>query len=316
MSVLFPALKPYQTYYWDVDDLHTLYIEESGNPKGLPILFLHGGPGGACADYNRQFFNPEHYRIIMFDQRGCGQSQPHAELNNNTTQDLLADIELIRKNLEIEQWVLFGGSWGSTLALLYTQKFPQLVLGLILRGIFLARATDINWLFQEGAGRIFPEQWSQFKSVIAESRQDQMVNAYFDLLTGDNEISAMKAALAWAEWEASCSALVPEPELIKRHMSPFTAMSLARLECHYMKNSCFVEPDQILLNMDKIAQVPGIIVHGRYDIVCPVEQATLLHEKWPESSLNLTANSGHAATEDSNLSALVVATKQMYEYLQ
>ncbi len=316
MTKLFPGISPYKTYNWGVDAVHTLYVEESGNPKGLPVLFLHGGPGGACTDYNRQLFNPDYYRIIMFDQRGCGRSKPHAELINNTTQYLLDDIETIRNRLGVEQWVLFGGSWGSTLALLYAQQNPQRVLGLILRGVFLARNRDIDWLFQEGAGRIFPQQWSKFKSLIPENERDHFVDAYYEILTGDNELNAMKAALAWWEWEASCSILIPDSNRIKRNTNPFTAMSLARLECHYMKNSCFIEPNQILSNVNSLGDIPGYIIHGRYDIVCPVEQAVQLHEQWPRSELNVIANTGHAATEEANLLALVDATSKMFEQLQ
>lgn len=315
MTVLFPGLSPYKTYHWEVDDVHTLYVEESGNPKGLPVLFLHGGPGGSCADYNRQFFNPEHYRIIMFDQRGCGRSRPHAELKNNTTQYLIADIEMIRDRLGVEQWVVLGGSWGATLALLYTQQYPKVVLGLILRGVFLAREADINWLFQYGAGRIFPQQWKHFVSLIDVNGQDSLVSKYFELLTGANELKAMEAALAWAKWEVSCSALVPNKNNIERNLDPFSAMSLALLECYYMKNGCFIEQNQVLENMHQLARIPGIIVHGRYDMVCPVEQAVMLHDSWPKSRLNIVADAGHAATEEGSLLALVAATNSMHEKL-
>ena len=316
MTVLFPGLSPYKTYHWDADDVHTLYIEESGNPQGLPVLFLHGGPGGSCADYNRQFFNPQHYRIIMFDQRGCGHSRPHAELKNNTTQNLIADIEMIRDRLGIEQWVVLGGSWGATLALLYAQQYPQVVLGLILRGVFLARKADIDWLFQNGAGRIFPQQWQKFVSLVDVNKQDKIVNEYYELLTGDNELKSMEAALAWAKWEVSCSALVPNQKNIERSINPFSAMSLALLECHYMKNACFIEQNQILENVQYLAHIPGIIVHGRYDMVCPIEQAVMLHDRWSRSRLNIIADAGHAATEEGSLIALVEATNSMYEKLK
>ncbi len=311
MAVLFPSIKPYQTHRWKTESAHTLYVEESGNRHGIPVLFLHGGPGGGCAPYNRQYFDPSVYRIILFDQRGSGRSSPHAEINDNTTDHLLGDIETIRNVLDIEQWLLFGGSWGSTLALVYAQTYPDQVLGLVLRGVFLGRKRDIDWFYQAGASSIFPDRWQNFIKIIPEEERHDLVAAYNKRLSGLDELARMAAAKAWATWEAGCATLVPDDAMINKFINPHNALSLARIECHYMFNRCFIKENQILDNIDRIKHLPAILVHGRYDTICPMEQAHLLNQAWPNSRLEVIPTAGHAATEKPMLSALIGATQDM-----
>ncbi|MBT5105996.1 MAG: prolyl aminopeptidase, partial [Porticoccaceae bacterium] len=244
----FPDIRPYKTQFIAVTAPHQLYVEESGNPEGIPVLFIHGGPGGGTAVTDRCFFDPEKYRIILFDQRGAGRSTPHALLDNNNTAALIEDIETIRAALDIERWVVFGGSWGSTLGLLYAQQYPQLILGLILRGIFLCRDEDINWFYQDGAGRIFPEYWQQYSQVIPESERGDMVAAFYRLLTGDNDFERMAAAKAWSIWEGRCATLSSNNEVVERFANPHMAIAMARIEAHYFINKAFIAPNQIIDN--------------------------------------------------------------------
>ena len=304
-----------RTWRFPVSETHTLYIEESGNPQGVPVVFLHGGPGGSCEPGHRRFFNPEAYRIILFDQRGCGKSRPHASLEQNTTWDLVADLEKIREFLEIEQWVVFGGSWGSTLGLAYAQTHPEQVLGLILRGIFLAREQDVHWFFKGEAARIFPEAWAHFIEPIPEDERDDIVNAYYQRLTSDNEIVRMGAAKAWSIWEGSSVTLLPDKNVVDHFSDPHIALSIARLECHYFFNNCFLRPNQLLDDMAKIYHLPGFIVHGRYDMVCPIDQAFLLKERWSEVEIKVVDDAGHAVTEVGISNALVDCCNRMLDLL-
>ena len=296
-----------------MSDIHTLYIEESGNPEGLPVVFLHGGPGGNCEPGHRRFFNPEEYRIILFDQRGCGKSKPHASIEDNTTADLIADLEKIRQHLGVDKWVIFGGSWGSTLALVYAESHPQRVLGLILRGIFLSREEDIRWLFQGGAARLFPEAWQHYADPIPENERDDMISAYHQRLTSENEIIRMGAAKAWSIWEGSTATLLPDKSVIDYFSDPHIALSIARIECHYFINNSFLSPGQILNNAQNLKDIPGFIVHGRYDVICPIDQAVLLDQHWSESKLMVIDNAGHAVTERGISDALVDCCNQMLE---
>lgn len=311
MRGLYPEIEPTRQWRLSVEAPHELYIEESGNPDGIPVLFLHGGPGAGCVAYHRRFFDPAVYRIILFDQRGAGQSTPHAELAGNTTQALVSDIEAIRVKLAIEQWLVFGGSWGSTLGLIYAQAHPQRVSGLILRGIFLCRPEDIHWFYQQGASRIFPEYWEQYLAPVPESERDDMVSAYYRLLTSDDEPTRLEAARAWSLWEGHTISLLPCKETEQTFAATKFALALARIECHYFMNQSFLEDNQILNNVDKIADIPAIIIHGRYDVVCPVDQALALHAAWPQAELQVIANAGHAASEPSIIDALVSATRDM-----
>ncbi len=312
--MLFPDIEPYVNHSIAVDKPHVLHVEECGNPHGLPVVFLHGGPGAGCEPYHRRFFDPDVYRIVLFDQRGCGRSTPHAELAGNTTQALVADIERIRQHLGIERWLVFGGSWGSTLALAYAQTHPQRVAGLILRGIFLCRPREIAWFYQEGASRVFPDYWRDFERVIPEPERGDMLRAYHARLTGENEIARMTAAKAWSLWEGRTATLLPRDEVIDHFANPFTALSLARIECHYFVNDAFLEPDQLLRGAHRLREIPGIIVQGRYDMVCPMESAWDLHQAWPEAEFVLVGDAGHAASEPGIIDALVRAGEKMVEH--
>ena len=307
MKQLYPPLEPYRTFHLQVSQQHSLYVEESGNPEGVPFLFLHGGPGAGCEDDHRRFFDPRKCRIIMFDQRGCGRSTPHASLFENTTQHLLDDIEALRKHLSIEAWVIFGGSWGSTLALAYAQEYPQYCLSLILRGIFLCRQRDIQWFYQDGACFLFPDLWEEFSAPIPLNEQNDMVGAFYKRLTSDDENIRLQAALAWSVWEGKTANLIPNAEVVNFFSDPHTALSLARIECHYFINHIFLNEGQLLDNISRLNGINSVIVHGRYDAVCPLEQAYLLHRAWPQSALHIVDDAGHSAFEKGIVNQLVTA---------
>ena len=310
MQQLYPVIEPYKVHHVAVSDGHTLYVEECGTAAGLPAVFLHGGPGAGCESYHRQFFDPAAYRIVLFDQRGCGRSTPHASLQGNTTRALIEDIETLRQQLDIDRWVVFGGSWGSTLALAYAETHPERVLGLVLRGIFLCRRRDIHWFYQEGASFLLPDQWQDFLQPIPEDERHDMVSAYYRRLTGGDEVAMMAAAKAWSIWEGRSSTLLPRRAVVDHFADSKTALSLARIECHYFMNNSFMQPDQLLTDAGRLVDIPGVIVHGRYDVVCPLEQAWLLHQAWPESRLEVIQDAGHSATEPGIVDALVTATDQ------
>lgn len=316
MYKLYPEIKPYATHRLAVDVPHQLYIEECGNPEGLPVVFVHGGPGAGCEPYHRRFFDPNVYRIVLFDQRGCGRSTPHAELTGNTTQALVADMEVIRQHLKIDKWVVFGGSWGSTLGLVYAQTHPKAVLGLVLRGIFLCSRREIHWFYQDGASRIFPDYWEDFLRPIPEAERGNLVEAYYKRLVGDDEVARMAAAKAWSLWEGRAATLQLSKSVVDHFARPSTALSLARIECHYFMHDSFLEADQILSNAHRLADVPAIIVHGRYDIVCPAENAWALHRAWPQATLNLIAEAGHSASEPGITDALIKATMTLSHRLK
>lgn len=316
MRILFPEIKPYSTFQFPVDDLHTLYVEECGNPQGLPVLFLHGGPGAGCEPMHRRFFDPERYRIVLFDQRGAGQSTPHAELHNNTLWHLIADIEKLRAHLGIQQWVLFGGSWGSTLALAYAETHPERVLGLILRGIFLCREDDIQWFYQSGASRLFPDLWEHFLAPIPVAERHDLLTAYYHRLTSSNELERLRAAKAWSVWEGSTLTLESNPSVIEHFGEARIALSLARIECHYFFNHCFMEPGQLLRDAGRLHSIPGVIVHGRYDVVCPLDNAWALHQAWPQAELRIVTPAGHAVSEPGIVDALITATQQFASQLK
>ncbi len=311
MRSQYPAINPHVTHTLATAGPHVLHIEECGNPQGIPVVFIHGGPGGGCQKSDRCFFNPEIYRIVLFDQRGCGRSTPHACLEANDTQGLVEDLEAIRNFLDIQHWLVFGGSWGSTLALVYAQTCPENVLGLIVRGIYLCRPQDIHWFYQAGASRVFPDYWRDFIAPVAEMEREDLLDAYYRKLTGENELERMAAAKAWSVWEGRCATLDPQPELVARFEGPRMALALARIEAHYFVNHCFLEPDQILANGHRLAGIPGYIIHGRYDMICPVDQALALSEVWPEATLEIIRNAGHASGEAGIIDALIRATDAM-----
>jgi len=314
MLMLYPEIKAYATHRMAVQPPHELYVEECGDPEGLPVLFVHGGPGFGCNPHNRCFFDPERYRIVLFDQRGAGQSSPHAELKHNDTRSLIADMEHIRTRLGIEKWLLFGGSWGSTLSLLYAQRHPRRVLAMVLRGIFLARGTDVDWLFREGgASRLFPDHWEDYIKPLARGTGVDPIAEYHRLLTGDNELARMAAAKAWSGWEARCATLRPNLEMVQHSMDPRVALALARIEVHYFVNDCFIAENQILDRAEALKGIPGTIVHGRYDAVCPLDNAFELHRRWKESELHIVRDAGHASSEPGITDALIRATRRMAE---
>ncbi|WP_044875108.1 prolyl aminopeptidase [Pseudomonas sp. LFM046] len=311
MQPLYPEIKPYARHELAVDAPHVLYVDESGTPEGLPVVFIHGGPGAGCDAMSRRFFDPNLYRIVTFDQRGCGRSTPHASLEKNTTWDLVADLERIRQHLGIDKWVLFGGSWGSTLSLAYAQTHPERVLGLILRGIFLCRPEDFHWFYQEGCSRMFPDYWEDYLAPIPAEEHGDLMQAYHKRLTGPDQIAQMHAAKAWSTWEGRTATLRPSAPVVERFSEPMRALSIARIECHYFVNNAFLEPNQLLRDMPRIAHLPGVIVHGRYDAICPLDNAWALHKAWPNSELQIVRDAGHAASEAGITDALVRASSQM-----
>lgn len=306
MDGLYPPVPVRQTAHLRVSTLHEIYIEEAGNPEGLPVLFLHGGPGGGCQPFHRQFFDPHRFRIILFDQRGCGRSTPHAELRENTTWDLVEDIERIRAHFGIERWMVFGGSWGSTLALTYAITHPDRVKSLILRGIFLLRPEEIAWFYQRGCSWIFPDAWERFINPIPEDERDDLLHAYHRRLTSEDTAQRRAAAIAWSRWEGATSNLRSSPEAEAAFGDVRFAEAFARIECHYFVNGGFFEqPDWILQNVHRIADIPGLIVQGRYDVVCPARSAWELSRAWPRSELQIIPDAGHSATEPGTLRALL-----------
>ncbi len=305
---LYPVIEPYATRQLQVDQVHTLYLEESGNPNGIPAVFLHGGPGAGCEPAHRCFFDPERYRIVLFDQRGSGRSTPHASLEANSTWHLVADMERIREALGIERWLVFGGSWGSTLALAYAETHPQRVLALVVRGIFLCRDEEIRWFYQEGASWVFPDWWQDFLAPIPEPERGDMLQAYHRRLTGVDEVARMAAAKAWSVWEGRTATLLPNEDVRAHFSDPHVALSLARIESHYFVNHAFFEPDQILRNAGRLVGIPGLIVQGRYDLICPMRSAWDLHRAWPTAGLEVVPDAGHSAFDPGIRRALVAAT--------
>ncbi|MEE2632305.1 MAG: prolyl aminopeptidase [Candidatus Neomarinimicrobiota bacterium] len=296
---LFPNIEPFNAFYLPVSDLHTIYIEESGNKNGKPVIFLHGGPGGGVDPKYRRYFNPDKWRIIMFDQRGCGKSTPFAELKENTTWDLVDDIEKIRKHLSIDRWVVYGGSWGSTLSLAYSQTYPDSCKALILRGIFLVRKKEIHWFYQEGASKIFPDDWQSFIAPIPIEKRDNLLEAYYNLLIGKDSSKKIEAAKAWSTWEGSTVRLIQDKDFIGDFSDEKFAEAFARIESHYFMNNAWFNSDNHLIeNVDKIRHIPAVIIHGRYDVICPVENAWELHQAWPESELHIIPDAGHSIFEE------------------
>jgi proline iminopeptidase len=305
---LYPHLEPFEVSFLEIDD-HKIYYEVSGNPNGKPAIFVHGGPGGGGSIEVRRFFNPELYKIIVFDQRGCGRSKPHASLKNNTTWHLVSDMEKIREKLGIERWLVFGGSWGSTLSLAYAQAHPTRVSELVLRGIFMLRKKELDWFYQEGASKIFPEPWQEFLEPIEDHKRDNLMDAYREIFYGDDQAKKLQAAVAWSKWEAATSSLLISKSRVDEFQDPEFALAFAMIENHYFVNKGFFEDENELLeNLDVIRHIPTVIVQGRYDVVCPMESAWELANKWPEAEFIVTPNSGHSAFEKENIAALVAAT--------
>ena len=306
---LYPSIKPFQEGMLPVSDLHTLHYEQSGNPDGFPVVILHGGPGGGLSGSYRRYFNPERWRIIQFSQRGCGQSTPFAELRENTTWDLVADIEKLRTHLDIKSWAVFGGSWGSTLSLCYAQTHPKNVEALFLRGIFLLRKKEIDWFYQSGCSKIYPDAWQHYLIPIPESERDDLVAAYHKRLTSEDSEIRKEAARAWSVWEASTSKLIQNQNLMDSFAHDEFAEAFARIESHYFVNKGFFENEnQLIDNIDSIRHIPAVIVQGRYDVVCPPESAWELSQAWPEARLEIVQDAGHSVSETGIVKALVSAT--------
>ncbi|MBE9032600.1 prolyl aminopeptidase [filamentous cyanobacterium LEGE 11480] len=305
----YPPIEPYNRGQLAVSSLHQIYYEECGNPQGQPVVFLHGGPGGGLMPLYRQMFDPDRYRIMLFDQRGCGQSTPHAELRENSTWHSVSDIETIRQHLGIDRWFVFGGSWGSTLALAYAQTHPERCSGLILRGIFMLRKQEIDWFYQEGASYIFPDAWAEYLKPIPAAEQGDLVRAYYQRLTSDDDQIRSTAARAWSVWEGSTSKLLVDPQIQSHFGDAKFAEAFARIECHYFTNGGFFEQDdQLLRNCDRIRHIPTVIVQGRYDVVCPMRSAWDLHQVFPEAELIVVPDAGHSMTEPGIMTALLDAT--------
>jgi len=308
---LYPSMKPYRTGYLRVSDLHELYYEESGNPDGKPAVFLHGGPGGGTDPRMRCFFDPRRYRIVLFDQRGCGKSRPHASLVDNTTWHLVEDIERLREHLGIAKWLVFGGSWGSTLAIAYAETHPQRVTELVLRGIFLLRRWELEWFYQSpgGAAALYPDLWEHYVEPIPTAERSDLIRAYYSRLTSEDPRIMVAAAKAWSIWEGATSFLRMNPNYVARFKQDTYAAAFARIECHYFVNGGFLRSDnQLIDEVGRIRHIPAVIVQGRYDVVCPMKSAWDLHRAWPEAALRISTDAGHSAFEPGNLSELIRAT--------
>ena len=305
---LYPAIEPYDSGFIK-KGIHEIYYEQSGNPKGKPAIFLHGGPGGGAGGFSRRFFNPKKYRIVLFDQRGCGKSKPHACLEDNTTWHLVEDIESIREQLDIEKWLVFGGSWGSTLALAYAQSHPQCISELVLRGIFMLREKELQWFYQYGASEIYPEAWQGFLKEIPKEKRTNLIESYREIFGSEDEEKKLSAAKAWSKWEASTSFINHNPEAVKESINSQFALAFALIENHYFVNKGFLENEnQLLDNIEKIRHIPAVIIQGRYDVVCPPTTAYELYQEWPESELKIAPYSGHSAFEEEITDLLIETT--------
>ncbi len=305
---LYQHIEPLETGYLALDGTHTMYWEQSGRANGVPVVFLHGGPGAGAISVHRRFFDPAFYRIVIFDQRGAGRSTPRGELRDNTTQHLIDDMETLRAQLGIDKWLLFGGSWGSTLALAYAEAHPERCLGLILRGIFLGRAQEIDW-FLYGMRTVFPEAWQKLVGPLAENERDDILSAYHRRLTDPDPDIQLPAARAWSRYEGACSTLMPSPETVAAFSEDAMAVGLARIETHYFMNDVFMPENALLDNVERIRGLPGTIIQGRYDMVCPIVTADALHHAWPEAEYMVVPDSGHSAMDPGVRAALVRATE-------
>lgn len=313
MRELYPPIDPYHEEFLPVSDIHTIHFEECGNPDGKPVLFVHGGPGGGIETIYRRYFHPEKYRVILVDQRGSGKSTPHAELQDNTTQHLIDDMERVRENTGVDRWQVFGGSWGSTLGLAYAQAHPDRVTGLILRGIFLCRDEEIRWFYQDGASRVFPDFWEHYLEPIPSEERGDLLQAYYRRLTGQDPGERQRVAQAWSVWEGSTSKLFFDESLADRFGQSEFSLAFARIECHYFINHAFLKPNQLLNDVDRIRHIPGVIVQGRYDMVCPMTSAWDLHRAWPEAEFHVIPDAGHSMTEAGIRSKLIEATDRFAE---
>lgn len=311
MLPLYPSIKPYKRHHLKVDNIHELYVEEIGDPHGIPIVCCHGGPGGETSKNLRRLFDPNYYRIVLFDQRGCGKSKPFHGIENNTLDHLISDIETIRKHLGIDRWFVAGGGWGSTLALVYAQSFPERVKAMLLWSICLLRERDLRWIYIDGVNRFFPEHWRSFAKLLGNKNVEQVFEVYKKHLTGSDDLTRMSAAKAWSTWEAHCATLHLNNDVVHHYREPHTALNLALLSCHYFSNNAFLKENQILDNIGKIKNIPAKLIHGRYDMLSPLENAYLLSNHWDNSELHIVREAGHAVVETGIIDALIRASKAM-----
>ncbi|HTT36236.1 MAG TPA: prolyl aminopeptidase [Burkholderiales bacterium] len=311
---LYPDIEPFQSGRLPVDALHTMYWEQSGNPSGVPVLFLHGGPGAGASPGHRRFFDPSFYRIVIYDQRGAGRSTPHGSLIDNTTPHLIADIERLRSHLRIDRWVVFGGSWGATLGLAYAEAYPERCLGLVLRGVFLCRDQEIDW-FLYGLRQIFPDAWRNFVDPIPEAQRSDLLTAYSERLNHPDPAVHLPAARAWSMYEGACSTLLPSPDTLSYFSGDHVALGLARIEAHFFRHRAFLAGDALLANVETLRSVPGVIVQGRYDMICPIVSADELHRAWPEAAYVVVGDAGHSAWEPGIRGQLVAATERFKSLL-
>lgn len=309
-DILYPHIEPFNSGMLKVSDIHQIYYEQSGNPNGKPVLFIHGGPGAGTNPMQRRFFNPHTYHIILVDQRGCGKSIPHAAIEDNNTQLLIQDFEQLRQLLKIDKWLLFGGSWGSTLGLLYAEAHPEHITGLILRGIFLGLIEDLLWMYHHGSSEIFPEAWDEFVSIIPENERYNMIAAYHKRLTSEDKSIQQSAAIAWSKWEASISNLIINNAQIEKFSEPKFSLAFARIENHFFTNNFFLRHNQLIEDTYKIAEIPTVIIHGRYDICCPMREAWQLKQALPNAKLIVVPNAGHSQTEIGIAKELLQATNR------
>ena len=309
----YPAIEPFEHGYLDTGDGHQVYWERCGNPRGKPAVFLHGGPGSGCSPDQRRLFDPARYCVTLFDQRGCGRSTPHASLEANTTWDLVADIERLRERAGVDRWLVFGGSWGSTLALAYAQKHPARVSALVLRGIFTLRREELLWFYQEGASWLFPDEWEHFLAPIAQEERHDLMAAYRRILTGPDDAARTRAAIAWSQWEGRTITLLPDPNFDRSHSNAHFALAFARIENHYFVNHGFFDEGQLLRDAARLEGIPGVIVQGRYDVCTPARTAWDLHRAWPEAEFHLITEAGHAFKEPGILDRLIRATDRFAE---
>jgi proline iminopeptidase len=305
---LYPPIEPYASGTLDVGDGHAIYFERCGKPGGKPAVFLHGGPGGGITPNHRRLFDPDKYDVLLFDQRGCGRSTPHAEIEANTTWHILADIERLRESIEVDRWLVFGGSWGSTLGIAYAEKHPERVSELILRGVYTVTQAEIAWYYQFGASEMFPDKWERFQAPVPIEERGNMVRAYRRLLTGSDTIKQLEAAIAWSTWEGETITLIPDSATLETHADPHFAIAFARLENHFFFHNCWIEEGQLLREAGRLRDIPGVIVHGRYDMPCPARYAYELHKAWPQAEFYLIEGAGHAYTEPEILDRLIRAT--------
>ena len=311
MLPLYPEIRPFDRQWLPVSDGHRLYVEQAGTAGTIPVVVVHGGPGAGFSEQLRRFFDPEHFHIILYDQRGAGRSEPHAELNQNDSQHLVEDLEALRQHFGLESWVLFGGSWGATLSLLYAQTYPHRCRALVLRGVFLGRQRDVDWLYGGGAGRYFPEEWERFIEPVSGLSGRALIDAYAELFNGSNDLARVGAAKAWARWEAVNASLRPSQQSLDYFTSTHVALSLARITCHYIQHQFFMQPDQLLQQAHRLAGIPGYIVQGRYDMVCPPDQAWQLAQQWPDAELDMVREGGHSGFDPAMVDALIRATQNV-----